>query len=71
MHLVTAMNYINAVQNIQILEWLDNYTADGAITGHQRYGKMNNGTYGKIDNLDITLNGNQLYSITDKADPDV
>ena len=69
MHLVTAMNYINAVQNIQILEWLDNYTADGAITGLQRYGKMNNGTYGQIDNLDITLNGNQLYSITDKAAP--
>lgn len=63
------MNYINAVQNIQILEWLDNYTADGAITGLQRYGKMNNGTYGQIDNLDITLNGNQLYSITDKAAP--
>ena len=69
MHLVTAMNYINAVQNIQILEWLDNYTADGAITGLQRYGKMNNGTYEKIDNLDITLNGDQLYSITDKASP--
>ena len=30
---------------------------------------MNNGTYGPVDDLDITLNGNRLYSIADKAAP--
>lgn len=35
----------------------------------QRRGKKDNGEYGKIDNLNIKLNGNQLLNVTDDALP--
>ena len=45
------------------------YTANGAIIRFQRRGRKDNGEYGKIDNLNIKLNGNQLLSVTDDALP--
>ena len=50
-------------------EKITGYTANSAITGLQRNGKQNNLTYGLVDDLDITLNGNQLSRIADKAVP--
>ena len=43
------------------------YTANGAMKRFQRRGRKDNGEYGKIDNLNIKLNGNQLLSVTDDA----
>ena len=45
------------------------YTANGAMKRFQRRGRKDNGEYGKIDNLNIKLNGNQLLSVTDDALP--
>ena len=45
------------------------YSANGAIKRFQRRGRKDNGEYGKIDNLNIKLNGNQLLSVTDDALP--
>ena len=45
------------------------YTANGAMKHFQRRGKKDNGEYGKIDNLNIKLNGNQLLNVTDDALP--
>ncbi len=45
------------------------YTANGAIKRFQRRGRKDNGEYGKIDNLNIKINGNQLLSVTDDALP--
>ena len=50
-------------------EKITGYTANSAITGLQRNGQLNNRTYGLVDDLDITLNGNQLSRITDKIIP--
>ena len=38
------------------------YTANGAMKRFQRRGRKDNGEYGKIDNLNIKLRGNQLLS---------
>ena len=43
------------------------YTANGAIKRFQRRGLKDDGEYGKIDNLTITLNGNQLLKVEDDA----
>ena len=51
--------------NEKVLE----YTANGTIKRFQRRGRKDNGEYGKIDNLNIKLNGNQLLSVTDDALP--
>ena len=45
------------------------YDMNGNITRLQRRGRKQDGQYGKIDNLNITLLGNQLYHITDDAAP--
>ena len=45
------------------------YTANGTIKRFQRRGLKDDGEYGKIDNLNIKLNGNQLLSVTDDALP--
>ena len=45
------------------------YTANGAIKRFQRRGRKDDGEYGKIDNLHIKLNDNQLLSIVDDALP--
>ena len=45
------------------------YTANGAMKRFQRRGRKDNGEYGKIDNLNIKLNGNRLLSVTDDALP--
>ncbi len=50
-------------------EFIQGYTANGAITKILRNGLMQNGSYGAIDDLSITLNGNQLSSIEEKAAP--
>lgn len=50
-------------------ETITNYTANGAITGIVRNGLTQLGAYAAIDSLDITLNGNQLERVDDKADP--
>ena len=39
------------------------------IKRFQRRGRKDNGEYGKIDNLNIKLNSNQLLSVTDDALP--
>ena len=43
------------------------YSPNGSIERLQRYGKRNNGTFGLIDDLTYTYNGNQIESISDKA----
>ena len=50
-------------------EYVLEYTANGAIKHMQRWGKKNDGVYGKIDNLEITHTGNQLSTVTDDALP--
>ena len=43
------------------------YSANGSIERLQRYGKKNNGTFGLIDDLTYSYNGNQIKEISDKA----
>ena len=43
------------------------YSANGSIERLQRYGKKNNGTFGLIDDLTYSYNGNQVKAISDKA----
>ena len=45
------------------------YTANGAIRRFQRRGLKDDGEYGKIDNLNVRLDGNRLLSVTDDALP--
>ena len=45
------------------------YTANGAMKRVQRRGRKDDGEYGKIDNLHIKLNGNQLLNVVDDALP--
>lgn len=44
------------------------YNSNGSITSLLRRGMMNNGTFGKIDDLSISYNGNQLMKVTDAAE---
>ena len=44
------------------------YTKAGAVTRLQRRGLKNDGKYGKIDNLHITLTGNRLHYVLDDAE---
>lgn len=43
------------------------YSPNGSIERLQRYGKKNNGTFGLIDDLMYSYNGNQIKEISDKA----
>ena len=43
------------------------YSANGSIERLQRYGKKNNGTFGLIDDLTYSYNGNQIKAISEKA----
>ncbi|MDE6556524.1 MAG: hypothetical protein K2K55_06125 [Duncaniella sp.] len=43
------------------------YTANGNIRRFQRHGLKDDGKYGKIDNLHLTYDGNQLRSVLDDA----
>ena len=46
-------------------EKVTSYDKNGNILGLQRYGQTGTSTYGLLDNLTYTLNGNQLSSVTD------
>ena len=48
---------------------IDGYDKNGNITAMRRYGKKQDGTFGLIDDLTITYNGNQPVNATDHADP--
>ena len=41
------------------------YDKNGNIKGLQRYGQLSSAAYGMIDNLTLTLNGNQLNRVDD------
>ena len=43
------------------------YSPNDSIERLQRYGKKNNGTFGLIDDLTYSYNGNQIKAISDKA----
>ena len=43
------------------------YSPNGSIERLQRYGKKNNGTFGLIDDLMYSYNGDQIKAISDKA----
>ena len=43
------------------------FSPNGSIECLQRYGKKNNGTFGLIDDLMYSYNGNQIKAISDKA----
>ena len=43
------------------------YDANGNICSIHRYGKMQNGYYGYVDDLQMTLTGNRLTGVTEKA----
>lgn len=45
-----------------------NYDLNGNITSLERHGKKQDGTYGVIDKLNVSLNGNQIVNISDAAD---
>ena len=45
------------------------YTSNGAMKRFQRRGLKDDGEYGKIDNLNIKLDGNRLLNVTDDALP--
>ena len=44
------------------------YNPNGSITSLQRGGMKNNGTFGLIDNLTISYDGNHLLKVTDAAE---
>lgn len=44
------------------------YNANGSILSLLRSGMRNDGTFGVIDDLTITYDGNQLVKVTDDAD---
>ena len=44
------------------------YNANGSITSLQRNGMRNNGTFGAIDDLTVTYDGNRLLKVTDNAE---
>ena len=44
------------------------YNSNGSITSLQRNGMKNDGTFGLIDNLTITYDGNRLVKVTDNAE---
>ena len=46
-------------------EQITGYDKMGNILGLQRYGQISATTYGLIDNLNLTYNGNQLLSVND------
>ena len=48
-------------------ENIQSYSPNGSIERLQRYGKKNNGTFGLIDDLMYSYNGNQIKAISDKA----
>ena len=48
-------------------EEVTGYDRNGNILGLKRYGQTGTDTYGLIDNLTMTLNGNQLLSVNDAA----
>lgn len=48
-------------------EIIGKYTANGAIQSLQRNGKTNSGSFGLIDNLSYTLDGNRPVKISDSA----
>ena len=50
-------------------EQITSYSPNSAIKTLKRYGKMQNGSYGLIDDLTMTLSGNQLTRIADAATP--
>ena len=43
------------------------YNANGSIYRMKRYGMLNDGSYGLVDDLKIKLDGNALYGIIDYA----
>ena len=43
------------------------YDYNGNILSLERYGKLNGSTYGKIDDLSMTYQGNQLNNVSDAA----
>ena len=45
------------------------YTENGAIKRFQRRGLKQNNVYGKIDNLNISLDGNRVVHVVDDALP--
>lgn len=48
---------------------IDGYDPNGNITAMRRYGLKQDGTFGLVDDLTITYNGNQPVNATDHADP--
>ena len=57
----------NLNNNIACYDEYVEYDLNGNITHLQRYGRMQDDTFGTIDNLHVSLNGNQLSSVTDEA----
>ena len=58
-HLATSPNRYTE----RVLE----YTANGNVRRFQRHGLKDDGKYGKVDNLHLTYDGNQLVSVLDDA----
>jgi RHS repeat-associated protein len=48
-------------------ERISRYTANGSPVCIERYGRLDNGSYNRIDNLSLTYNGNQLKAVSDAA----
>ena len=49
--------------------YIDGYDKNGNITAMRRYGKKDDGTFGLVDDLAITYDGNQPVNTTDHAEP--
>ena len=49
--------------------YIDGYDKNGNITAMRRYGRKDDGTFGLVDDLTITYDGNQPVNTTDHAEP--
>ena len=64
---LVSASYLDAAGNNGAFSTSYGYDSMGNITSLVRYGKQSSSTYGKIDSLTYTYNGNQLTAISDNA----
>ena len=64
---LVSASYLDAAGNNGAFSTSYSYDSMGNITSLVRYGKQSSSTYGKIDSLTYTYNGNQLTAISDNA----
>ena len=66
--LTDAYYYLSSGASTNRYGMTADYDNNGNLTTLLRYGRLDNASYGLIDNLTYTYNGNQLLSVTDAVD---